>query len=164
MNIVLVRVDDRLIHGQILESWIPFIKAECVVVANDALAGDQFQRAILSMAIPDRIKIRIVTVEETRVLTGDPELSGLSGLVIVSSLLDAYRLWKADVEYRVLNIGNMKGLETSRQISFSVWLSDEDEDMIREMISQGLAVNLQSVPREREIDIRTIIDMGKSWS
>ncbi|HQP30651.1 MAG TPA: PTS sugar transporter subunit IIB, partial [Deltaproteobacteria bacterium] len=55
MNIVLVRVDDRLIHGQILESWIPFIKAQCVVVANDALAGDQFQRAILSMAIPDRI-------------------------------------------------------------------------------------------------------------
>lgn len=161
MNIVLVRVDDRLIHGQILESWIPFIKAQCVVVANDALAGDQFQRAILCMAIPDRIKIRIVSVEETRGLAGDPELTGLSTLVIVSSLLDAYRLWEADVEYGRLNIGNMKGLETSRQISYSVWLSDEDERMIKEMIGQGLAINLQSVPREREIDIRSIIDMGK---
>ncbi|MEN6473094.1 MAG: PTS sugar transporter subunit IIB, partial [Syntrophaceae bacterium] len=90
MNIVLVRVDDRLIHGQILESWIPFLKAQCVVVANDALAGDQFQRAILSMAIPDRIKVRIVTVEETQGLSSDPELAGLSTLVIVSSLLDAY--------------------------------------------------------------------------
>jgi len=162
MNIVLVRVDDRLIHGQILESWIPFIKAQCVVVANDALAGDQFQRAILSMAIPDRIKIRIVPVEETRGLTGDPELSGLSTLVIVASLLDAYRLWKSGVDYGRLNIGNMKGLETSRQISYSVWVSNEDERFIREMTGQGLVVNLQSVPREREIDIATIIDMGKS--
>ncbi len=161
MDIVLVRVDDRLIHGQILESWIPFIKAQCVVVANDALAGDQFQRAILSMAIPDRIKVRIVPVEETRGLASDPELAGLSTLVIVSSLLDAYRLREADVEFGRLNIGNMKGSETSRQISYSVWISDEDERMIRAMLDQGLAINLQSVPREREIDIRSIIDMGK---
>jgi len=161
MNIVLVRVDDRLIHGQILESWIPFLKAQCVVVANDALAGDQFQRAILSMAIPDRIKVRIVTVEETQGLSSDPELAGLSTLVIVSSLLDAYRLREADVEYERLNIGNMKGGETSRQISYSVWLSAEDECMIRELIGHGLAINLQSVPREREIDIRSIIAEGK---
>jgi PTS system mannose-specific IIB component len=160
MNIVLIRVDDRLIHGQILESWIPFLNAQCVVVANDALAGDQFQRAILSMAIPDRIKIRIVPVEETRGLASDPELSGLSTLIIVSSLLDAYRLHEADVDFARLNIGNMKGSETSRQISFSVWISSEDERMMRGMIEQGVDINLQSVPRERGIDIKSIIDMG----
>lgn len=55
MNILLVRVDDRFIHGQILESWIPFLKAQSVVVANDALASDHFQKTIMSMAIPDRI-------------------------------------------------------------------------------------------------------------
>ena len=55
----------------------------------------------------------------------------------------------------------MKGSETSRQISYSVWISDENERMIRAMLDQGLAINLQSVPREREIDIRSIIDMGK---
>jgi len=162
MNIVLVRVDDRLIHGQILESWIPFMKAQCVVVANDALAGDQFQRAILSMAIPDRIKVRIVPVEETRGLQSDTELSGLSTLVIVSSIQDAFRLRNNGIEFQRLNIGNMKGPETSRQISYSVWISADDERMIKEMIDQGLDVNLQSVPREREIDIRSIIAMGKS--
>lgn len=158
MNIVLVRVDDRLIHGQILESWIPFLKAQCVVVANDSLAHDQFQRAILSMAIPDRIKLRIVPIDETKDLNHDPELDGKSTLIIVSSIRDAFRLHAGGVAYERLNLGNMKGTSEAEQISYSVWLDSEDVRMIQGLIAEGKTVNLQSVPREREIDIQSIIN------
>jgi PTS system mannose-specific IIB component len=158
MNIVLVRVDDRLIHGQILESWIPFLKAQCVIVANDSLAHDQFQRAILSMAIPDRIKVRIVPIEDTLGLECDQELMGKSTLIIVSSIKDALRLHEHGVKFLKLNVGNMKGTESSTQVSYSVWLVQDDVQMLKILISEGLQVNLQSVPREREIDMQTIID------
>ncbi|MEJ2068454.1 MAG: PTS sugar transporter subunit IIB, partial [Deltaproteobacteria bacterium] len=55
MGIVLIRVDSRLIHGQILEAWIPFTEAESIVVVNDDVANDLQRRSIMEMAIPSKI-------------------------------------------------------------------------------------------------------------
>ncbi len=74
MNIVLVRIDDRFIHGQILEAWIPYLDAQAVIVANDCLASDDFQKAIMAMAIPDRIFFQIISINEAPKLQVDPLL------------------------------------------------------------------------------------------
>jgi mannose/fructose/N-acetylgalactosamine-specific phosphotransferase system component IIB len=159
MNVLLVRVDDRFIHGQILESWIPHLKAQSVVVANDDLASDQIQKTILSMAIPERMKLRIVSLEDSQRLRNDKELDGKRTLVIVSSIKDASRLYTLGMEYTRLNIGNNKASESSTQLSYSVWVDKEDLDLIKSMMEKGVEVFLQSVPRERLIDMKSIIDM-----
>ncbi len=157
MNIVLIRVDDRLIHGQILESWIPYLKAQCVVVANDMLSEDQFQMAILSMAVPERIKLRMVGVESVKDLSEDPELLNKTTLIIVSSVLDAYRIVQKGIPARI-NLGNMRSSGCDKQLMHSFWVNKEDILMLKEMIAQGISINLQSVPREKEIDINHILD------
>ncbi len=157
MNIVLIRVDDRLIHGQILESWIPYLKAQCVVVANDMLAEDQFQMAILSMAVPERIKLRMVSVESVKDLSEDPELLNKTTLIIVSSVLDAYRIVQKEISAKI-NLGNMRSSGADKQLMYSFWVNKEDILMLKEMTAQGISINLQSVPREKEIDIKHILD------
>jgi mannose/fructose/N-acetylgalactosamine-specific phosphotransferase system component IIB len=159
MNVLLVRVDDRFIHGQILESWIPFLKAQSVVVVNDALACDHFQKTIMSMAIPERIALRIVPVEEALNLADDDELDEKRTLVIVSSIKDAYLLFMKGFIFMKLNIGNNKGSDCAKQISYSVWIDDEDLDMLKELMDRGVDVGLQSVPRERTIDVKSILEM-----
>ena len=131
MNIVLIRVDDRLIHGQILESWLPYLKAQCVVVANDTLAEDQFQMAILSMAVPERIKLRMVNVDSVKELAEDPELSGKTTLIIVSSVLDAYRIIQNGILCRI-NLGNMRSSGAYKQLMYSFWVHKEDIMMLKE--------------------------------
>jgi mannose/fructose/N-acetylgalactosamine-specific phosphotransferase system component IIB len=158
MNVVMIRVDDRLIHGQILESWLPYLKAQCVVVANDTLAEDQFQMAILSMAVPERIKLRMVNVDSVKELVTDPELSGKTTLVIVSSVLDAYRIVQNEIISCRINLGNMRSSEADKQLMYSFWVSKEDIIMLKEILAKGISVNLQPVPREKEIDIRYILD------
>jgi mannose/fructose/N-acetylgalactosamine-specific phosphotransferase system component IIB len=158
MNVVMIRVDDRLIHGQILESWLPYLKAQCVVVANDTLAEDQFQMAILSMAVPERIKLRMVNVDSVKELVTDPELSGKTTLVIVSSVLDAYRIVQNEIISCRINLGNMRSSEADKQLMYSFWVSKEDIIMLKEILAKGISVNLQSVPREKEIDIKYILD------
>jgi len=158
MNIVLIRVDDRLIHGQILESWLPYLKAQCVVVANDTLAEDQFQMAILSMAVPERIKLRMVNVDSVKELATDPELSGKTTLVIVSSVLDAYKIVQNEIISCRINLGNMRSSEADKQLMYSFWVSKEDIIMLKEILAKGISINLQSVPREKEIDIKYILD------
>jgi mannose/fructose/N-acetylgalactosamine-specific phosphotransferase system component IIB len=159
MNILLVRVDDRFIHGQILESWIPHLKAQNVVVVNDALACDHFQKTIMSMAIPERISLRIVPVDEAPSLSEDSELDDKRTLVIVSSIKDAYQLFMNGFIYIKLNIGNNKGTDEAKQISYSVWIDEEDLDMLKELMDRGVEVSLQSVPRERNIDMKSILTM-----
>lgn len=159
MNVLLVRVDDRFIHGQILESWIPHLKAQGVIVANDGLAGDQFQKTIMSMAIPDRIKLRIVSLDEALRLRDDCDFNEKRTFVIVSSIKDAHRLFAGGFPFTRLNIGNNKSTTESRQISYSVWVDREDLRLVRELLDKGLEVTLQSVPRERLIDMRSILDM-----
>ncbi len=159
MNVLLVRVDDRFIHGQILESWIPHLKAQSVVVANDILACDQIQKTIMSMAIPERIKLRIVTLDDAVHLKDDRELDGKRTLVIVSNIKDAHRLFSLGLEFNKLNIGNNKTANSSRQISYSVWVDSEDLSLIKALMDNGIEVTLQSVPRERLIDMKSIIDM-----
>ena len=161
MNILLIRVDDRFIHGQILEAWIPFLKAQSVVVANDFLANDDFQKTIMSMAIPERIILRIVTVEDILKLKHDKELEGKRTLVIVSSIKDAYKLHEIGLEFPLLNIGNNKGTDSSKQISYSVWVDRQDINMLSDLMEDGIDVSLQSVPRERNIDMKSIINIVK---
>ncbi len=162
MNVLLVRVDDRFIHGQILESWLPFLKAQCVIVINDALACDNFQKTIMSMAIPERIALRIVSLEEALQLSEDCDLREKRVLVIVSSITDAYQLHDKGFCYTRLNLGNNKGGDTSKQISFSVWVDDKDIAMLRGLMTSGVDIGLQSVPRERLIDMKTILGMVKT--
>ena len=162
MKILLVRVDDRLIHGQILEAWIPALKAQAVIVANDALACDQFQKTILSMAIPHNIVLKIVTIDSTLDLENDPAIEFKNVLLIVSSINDAYLLFKNGVKFPKLNLGNMKAKTGCMQLSCSAWLENEDIPDIREMLDSGITITVQSVPREREIDIKTIMDSVKT--
>jgi len=56
-EIVLVRVDERLIHGQILEAWVPFLKAACIIVANDGVAADFFRETVMRMAVPSETEL-----------------------------------------------------------------------------------------------------------
>jgi PTS system mannose-specific IIB component len=157
MNILLVRVDDRFIHGQILESWIPFLKAQSVVVANDALASDHFQKTIMSMAIPDRIALRIVTLDEVTCLAQDMDLDDKRTLVIVSSIKDAYALYSKGFRFLKLNLGNNKGTQSSQQVSYSVWVDQDDVRMLKALMNNGVDVSLQSVPRERFIDMKSLM-------
>ncbi len=159
MNLSLVRVDDRFIHGQILESWIPYLNAQGVIVANDYLASDDFQRAIMSMAIPDRITFKIISIEKTPTLTDDPLFKGKRTLVIVSSIKDAYKIYQKGATFTKLNIGNLKMQDGCKQLSFSVWVDHEDINILKTFIEDGVSISLQSVPRERDIDLSTIIEM-----
>ena len=159
MNVVLVRVDDRFIHGQILESWIPHLKAQGVIVVNDMLANDQIQKTIMSMAIPDRIRLKIVSHKDAVDLVDDCDFQDKKCLVIVSSIKDAWLLFSNGFVFTKLNIGNNKAAGPSKQISYSVWVTYEDLELIGDLMGRGVEVTLQSVPRERLIDMKSIIDM-----
>ncbi len=161
MDLRLVRVDDRFIHGQILEAWIPYLGADGVVIINDRLSSDEFQKSIMEMALPGRIAFKVSSVDDAPKLKDNALFKDKKVLIIVSSLMDAFNIYNRGITFNRLNIGNLKVHNGSYQLSFSVWVDNKDIKIIKSLMAEGVYVAVQSVPREREINVGDILEMIK---
>ena len=89
MSIVLARIDSRLVHGQVLEAWVPYVNADCIVVANDEVAAVSFQCMVMQAAIPSSIKLVIGTLEETVGILSSADLLKKRVLLLFTNSEDA---------------------------------------------------------------------------
>lgn len=145
----LVRIDNRLIHGQIIETWLPHTGAKAVIVANDELAGDALQQEIMSLAIPQNVESVFVSIEglanEVMQLM---DVGSTPVLVLFSSCPDAKRAYDHGFGYESLNIGNVHYSPGKKQISPSVALSDEDESCLKQLSKKGVDLDFRCVPND----------------
>lgn len=144
--VILARIDNRLIHGQIIETWLPHTRASVVIVANDELAVDDLQQEIMSLAIPQTVESLFVSVDRIAGVIGD--LTGSSVIVLFSSCSDAKRAFETGFGFDVLNIGNVHYSPGKRQISPSVALSDEDESCLKHLLRKGVELDFRCVPND----------------
>ncbi|BCS87242.1 PTS sugar transporter subunit IIB [Pseudodesulfovibrio sediminis] len=147
---LLVRIDNRLIHGQIIETWLPYIGAKNVIVANDELANDVLQQEIMSLAIPGTVESSFVTVETlTEAVNGSRSDGSTDDIIILfSSCADAKRAFDSGFDFSVLNIGNVHYSPGKKQVSPSVALSDEDETCLRHLNRKGVELDFRCVPND----------------
>ncbi|QJB57659.1 PTS sugar transporter subunit IIB [Pseudodesulfovibrio sp. zrk46] len=146
----LVRIDNRLIHGQIIETWLPHTGAKTVIVSNDALAADMLQQEIMSLAIPQTISCIFCSIEQLADEIEERKDSGESEsiLVLFSSCPDAKRAYECGFGFEVLNIGNVHYSPGKKQISPSVALSDDDESCLKQLSQKGVELDFRCVPND----------------
>src|SRR5215471_15082991 len=88
----LLRIDDRLVHGQVAFTWTPALGIDCLFVANDRVAKDEFLRMTLGLAKPAGVKLLIKTIADTIAWLNDGKNKGQQLLVLVDSVRDAHAL------------------------------------------------------------------------
>ena len=155
--IKMTRVDHRLLHGQVAFTWIRQVGADCILIANDAVAKDELRMSVLRMAKPQGVKLVMKSVDDsikalTRGVTDKYNL-----FIITESIEDAWRLCKAVPAIRELNIGGVKVEDGKRQISEAVFVSDEECARIRELDAAGVHVFVQMTPSERSDEAMKLI-------
>jgi mannose/fructose/N-acetylgalactosamine-specific phosphotransferase system component IIB len=154
-DIALVRVDNRLVHGQILEAWVPFIKAKCIFVVDDYSASDFFCETVIRMAVPSNIEVNIMSVDDFARLYAYKHDSGKRAIVLFSNIADACRAYKLGFHFDKLNIGNIHNEKYKICCAPSVFLCDNEiQDIVTLMENAGVLIELKRVPRERPVNIR----------
>ena len=149
-NILLTRVDNRLIHGQVGVTWVNHLGANLILVANDKVAADPVQQSLMEMVLPDAIQTRFFTIHKA----SDRQKIFL----VCRTPQDALRLIEGGVPIKELNIGNMHFSEGKEQISSTVSLDEDDKKTIRKIIDLGIKVEIRRVPDERvEVDIEKYV-------
>ncbi|HXO74876.1 MAG TPA: PTS sugar transporter subunit IIB, partial [Puia sp.] len=130
----LIRIDDRLIHGQVAFTWTPALNINCIVVANDRAATDEFLKMTLGLAKPAGVKLVLKTIRETVAFLNDVRNAALSILVLIDSVKDAHALVSGVGEIRSINLGGIRTKQGARSVSKAIALTDNDLILIRELL------------------------------
>lgn len=148
--IVLLRVDDKLLHGQIAFSWTKFLEVDCILIANDNIVNDEIKKLSMNMSKPQEIKLVIKDVESSinDINTGKTDKYNL--LIIVENIEDAYKL-VSNCKIPSINLGGIKVNQGSSNISKTINLTKEDEDMLEELQNKGIEIEIRRVPNEKKI-------------
>jgi PTS system mannose-specific IIB component len=155
LNIVLVRVDSRLVHGQILEAWVPHVKAKCIIVVDDKVAGDSFFETVIRMAVPSDMEVIISSVDDFVQNYTYTHGTGKKTIVLFSNIADACNAFSRGFRFERLNIGNVYNNEYKICCSSSVFLCEEEISNIENMLKEtGVFVELQRVPKGRAVNIK----------
>jgi len=155
LNIALVRVDSRLIHGQILEAWVTFINAKGIIVVNDKVAADPFLETVMKMAVPSDVDVTISSVEDFVQNYQYTHGSGKKTIVLFSCIADACKAFKHGFRFDRLNIGNVHNNEYKVCCSSSVFLCEDEITFLENLLKEtGVFVELQVVPKGRPVNIR----------
>lgn len=153
MSLVLVRVDCRLIHGQIIEAWVPFTRANCLIVANDEAANDFLQRSIMEMAVPPTVEIAIHEVQEAARLLSQGKWSGKRAILLFANCSDALLSYETGLNYSSLNIGNIACSSNIHQVTCSLSIDQTDLEHLHAIRRYGIQVEARAVPQDSSVSI-----------
>lgn len=153
MSVLLARVDDRLIHGQVVVGWARTLDADCLIVANDAVAADPMQRTLLPMAVPPQMKVAILRVREAADAVAGGQLPGGRAILLFSSLSDALLFKRAGGPLPELNVGGIRLAPGRTPLRTAVALGPDDVAAARSLINDGTSINVRMVPGETAEDL-----------
>ncbi len=144
------RIDNRLIHGQIIETWIPYTGARQLVVANDEMAADVLQQEITALAIPTNVSPHFVRVDLLREFLAKLESSFEHAeiMVLFANCKDAKRAFESGFAMKILNVGNLHYGPGKKQLLAHVALSSDDEKCLAFFSRQGVSLDFRCIPTE----------------
>ena len=151
MTLKLVRVDDRLIHGQVVAIWLKALRAQRIVIVDDRTAADEFLREILELAAPPGVPVEVHDVERGTQRVRDLAASPEPIFVLMRSPLTAVRMREAGVEFPLLNVGGM-GAGPGRKVLYrNISASPEEIEAMRRLEEMGTTVELRIVENDRPV-------------
>ncbi|CAM3653467.1 PTS sugar transporter subunit IIB [Erysipelothrix urinaevulpis] len=141
MSIKLLRIDDRLIHGQVASSWLRHVGADQVICVDDVAASNPVQQQVLKMAAPD-LKVHIFSVDEfINILQNHPIKR--STFLILTNTVDVLRLLEAGLDLETINFGGMRSKEGRIAYDHDLSFTDEELKALDAILAKGVDVTYQ---------------------
>lgn len=150
--IQLVRIDDRLLHGQVAYSWKAALSYEAIVIANDNAAADPIRKSALQLAKPDGVRIAIRSVDDAITLLKNEKIKALKVFVIVDNPQDALRIYKGIDETPDLNIGGVQSQDGRLELTQAVYFNESELEALDEIAERKINVSVKLVPSDSPQD------------
>ncbi|WP_445447769.1 PTS mannose/fructose/sorbose transporter subunit IIAB [Enterococcus lactis] len=151
-NIVNVRIDERLIHGQVAGIWAPSLHTQRIIVINDEAAADTLQKSSLRMAAPTSMRLSVLPVESAAKNIRSGKYGKQRLFLVFKNPTDVLRYLKAGGKLTHVNVGNMSYKEGSKDITKSIKVLEEEIDVFESIAAMDINVTAQLVPNDPVVD------------
>lgn len=150
MKIVLARIDDRLIHGQVATVWSKETKCERIIVCNDHVANDPIRKTLLVQVAPPGIKVSVVEIEKAIRAYKNPKYESDRVLFLFTNPTDAVKMVEGGVDIKSVNIGGMAFREGKTMLTNFISIDEEDIKAFLKLKERGVELEIRKVPADRK--------------
>lgn len=153
MSIVLVRVDDRLIHGQVVVGWVQALGAQRIVLVDDEVSSNAWERELYRLSVPADLVVEFASVDEAVELVGGWGNERQRTILLVGDVDTIVRLCGGTEHIGKVNVGGLHdGAARSQRLSY-VYLTDEEAQQLLALSEGGVEVTAQDVPTARAVPL-----------
>jgi mannose/fructose/N-acetylgalactosamine-specific phosphotransferase system component IIB len=147
-KISLIRIDDRLIHGQVTTAWLRVYNANTIIIANERVATSPVYKSIFSVATVPGKEILLMPPTEAAdfIAKSGPEDSFF---IITPTPLDVVVLMDQGLDVKKINVGGLQGRPNTKKLAKVVYATPEEEQAFKELKSRGVEMEVQMVPTDR---------------
>ncbi|UCC74457.1 MAG: PTS sugar transporter subunit IIB [Gemmatimonadota bacterium] len=163
MPILLCRVDDRLIHGQVVVGWGAQLGLDFIAVIDDELAQSDWEQDLYRAGLPNEVEARFPSVEEAVRLIPEWAANEARGFVLTRDILTMRRLAEQGVLSEIeVNLGGLHSAPGRQRVLPYLFLSDRDRAELERLRRAEVRVGAQDVPSARRIDLDELLEMKAS--
>ena len=155
---VKIRLDDRLIHGQVVIGWGSVYPFNQIIVANDEIAANEWEKDLLLLAAPDGVRAEVLSVDETATLI--PELFNGDdyAIVLLNSIEDIRTLCKAAPYIKRINVGGLHFAPDKNEILRYLFINNAEKEIFLELIHLGISFECQDVPNGKAQNLADLLE------
>ena len=153
MPLVMIRIDDRLIHGQVVVGWGSVLKPDRILLSSDEVATIEWQRTIYLSAVPEHLQASVLTMEDSVKALTSNDFTDEKVLLLVDSPKSIIFLVENGVDIKEVNVGGMHFKPGKNQISPFIFVDEEDIANFKILCEKGIQLEGRDVPTRSPVDI-----------
>lgn len=159
MTIKIVRIDDRLIHGQIVQGWLKTVDIDKILVISDEVASDEMQQVLLSMAVPTSVKLVIKNISDASYEILNEVYDKDKLMILFSNPQDIVKMIDNGIKFQSINIGGMHFAHGKKQLLPNLSVDKNDVEAFLKLISYGIELETRALPQDERYN--AIYDIQK---
>lgn len=154
---VLVRIDDRLIHGQVTVGWGSYLNPDRIVLVSDEIASNDWEKELYEQCVPFNIAVSILTIKEASTEMNNGSYDKERVIILVESPDVIISLLKLGNRFRQVNIGGMHFKENKTKILPYVYVDEQDIDHFRFMEEHNIELVCQDLPQAKKENLSDLL-------
>lgn len=152
MEIVFARLDERLVHGQVMTSWAKYFQIKKIIICDDDLVKDSFTCEVLSLAAPSGVVVVVKNVEDTlKQIASDDTFT--KTMLLFKNLKYVLSLVEGGFDLKRINIGNMGSSPSRNELNRRVFMSTDEKEIVKKIQDKGIDIYLQMLYTDPEVSI-----------
>lgn len=151
MEIRLVRIDDRLIHGQVVTVWAKVTKVNRILVISDVVAKDMLRKTLLKQAAPPGVNVNVITIDKMISIYDDPTFNTFKSMLLFTNPRDVRRVVEGGVSFDSINIGGMSFSDGKKMITNAVAVNHQDIEDLHYLSEQGIGLEIRKVVTDNKV-------------